>query len=58
METSKIPGSAEPGDAAVKLAILREAVQEVLDDEESRPGGWGPDVTMVAVLQEAMQATR
>ena len=41
-----------------KLALLREAVQRVLDDAESQhPGGWGPDVTMVAVLREAMEAT-
>lgn len=40
------------------LARLREAVQRVLDDEESQhPGGWGPDVTMVGVLREAMEAT-
>lgn len=45
-------------DAAAKLAILREAVQRVLDDGESQhPGGWGPDVTMVEVLREAMEAT-
>ena len=41
-----------------KLALLREAVQRVLDDGESQhPGGWGPDVTMCAVLREAMEAT-
>lgn len=27
-----------------KLAILREAVQKVLGDEESGESGWGPDV--------------
>lgn len=43
--------------AAAKLAALRAAVQAVLDDEESRPGGWGPDITMVGVLREAMEAT-
>lgn len=44
--------------AAAKLATLRTAVQTVLDDEESQhPGGWGPDVTMVGVLREAMEAT-
>ena len=43
---------------AADLATLRTAVQRVLDDEESQhPGGWGPDVTMVAVLKEAMDAT-
>lgn len=44
-------------DAERKLALLREAVQTVLDDEESAEGGWGPDVTMVAVLRQAMNAT-
>jgi len=34
--------------------LLRKAIQTVLDDEESRPGGWGPDVTMVAVLRTAL----
>ena len=41
-----------------KLMILRAAVQRVLDDEESGEGGWGPDVTMVTVLREAMEATK
>ena len=40
-----------------KLAALRAAVQRVLDDEESGEGGWGPDVTCVSVLREAMDAT-
>jgi hypothetical protein len=44
-------------DAGRKLALLRDAVQRVLDDEESGEGGWGPDVTMVSVLREAMQAS-
>lgn len=39
-----------------KLLRLRAAVQQVLDDEESGDG-WGPDITMVTVLQEAMEAT-
>lgn len=39
-----------------KLALLRAAVQRVLDDEESGDG-WGPDVTMVTVLREAMDAS-
>lgn len=38
-------------------ATLRAAVQEVLDDEESGPGGWGPDVTTVFTLKAAMEAT-
>lgn len=33
---------------------LRDAIQRVLDDEESRPGGWGPDVTCVSILREAL----
>jgi hypothetical protein len=46
-----------------KLLTLRSAVRRVLDDEESQhPAtdggrGWGPDVTMVAVLAEAMETT-
>ena len=43
--------------AARKLALLRNAVQRVLDDEESGEGGWGPDITMVTVLREAMEAS-
>ena len=45
------------GSAERKLALLREAVQRVLDDEESGDGGWGPDITMVTVLREAMDAS-
>lgn len=40
-----------------KLAVLRQAVQLVLDDEESGESGWGPDVTMVTALREAMEAS-
>ena len=40
-----------------KLTALRAAVQRVLDDEESGEGGWGPDVTMVAVLRDAIEAS-
>ncbi len=32
---------------------LRAAIRQVLADAESRPGGWGPDVTCVAILQAA-----
>lgn len=47
-----------PTDAAGrKLALLRAAVQQVLDDEESGESGWGPDITMVTVLREAMEAS-
>ena len=31
-------------------------IRKVLDDEESRPGGWGPDVTCVAYLEAAHEA--
>ena len=44
-------------DLAGRLAALRTAVQRVLDDDETGAGGWGPDVTMAAVLREAMEAT-
>ncbi len=44
-------------EATARLATLRTAVQQVLDDEESGDGGWGPDVTMVTVLQDAMRDT-
>lgn len=40
-----------------RVRILREAIQKVLDDEETGEGGWGPDVTMAAVLKEAMEKT-
>lgn len=40
-----------------RVAILRAAIQEVLDDDETGAGGWGPDITMVAVLKQAMEAT-
>lgn len=35
---------------------LREAIETVLADNESQPGGWGPDVTMQAVLRNALAA--
>jgi len=47
----------QDSDEARKLALLREAVQRVLDDEESDGTGWGPDITMVCVLREAMEAS-
>ena len=31
------------------------AIRRVLDDAESRPGGWGPDVTGVAILRAALE---
>lgn len=33
---------------------LRVAIRAVLDDAESRPGGWGPDVTALAALRAAL----
>ena len=40
-----------------RIALLRAAIKTVLDDNETGAGGWGPDVTMAAVLEEAMDAT-
>ncbi len=34
---------------------LRAAIQTVLDDNETGAGGWGPDVTMAAVLRAALE---
>lgn len=40
---------------AAENARLRTAIQTVLADGESQhPGGWGPDITMVAVLRKAL----
>ena len=37
---------------------LREDIQGVLDDAESQhPGGWGPDVTTVAILRTLLADT-
>lgn len=33
-------------------------IQKVLDDSESRPGGWGPDVTCVGYLKIARQCLK
>ena len=42
-----------------EITTLRAAIQFVLDDAESQhPGGWGPDVTMVAVLQDALATAK
>lgn len=38
-----------------RIARLEGAIEQVLADEESQDGGWGPDVTMVAVLKEALR---
>jgi hypothetical protein len=37
---------------AVRQAL--DLLREVLDDEETGAGGWGPDVTMVPKLEEAV----
>ena len=40
----------------VENTRLRQAIETVLADGESQhPGGWGPDITMVAVLREALK---
>ena len=31
-------------------------LKKVLDDEESRPGAWGPDITMLRFIKEAQAA--
>jgi len=36
---------------------LRTAIQRVLNDEETGAGGWGPDVTMMFVLRDALDGT-
>lgn len=37
-----------------RVARLEEAIRIVLADDETGPGGWGPDVTMAQVLTDAM----
>lgn len=37
-----------------KYKRMESAITEVLNDSESKDGGWGPDVTMRAVLKEAL----
>lgn len=51
--------------AKTEIEQLREAkdrtsalIQKVLDDEESRPGAWGPDVTCLGHLNEAKAALK
>ena len=31
-------------------------LKQVLDDEESQPGAWGPDITMLRFIKEAQAA--
>ncbi len=38
------------------VVTLIGSVIQVLRDEESQEGGWGPDVTMVAVLKDGLKA--
>jgi hypothetical protein len=40
---------------AARLAAVEQAIRRVLDDAESRPGAWGPDVTCVAILRAALE---
>ena len=42
-----------------RIAVLEQAIETVLADGESQhPGGWGPDITMVAVLREALKSSQ
>ena len=45
--------SEERDELEARVQRLTEAIQKVLDDEESGEG-WGPDVTTVAYLREAI----
>ena len=42
---------------SARVAELEAVIRETLDDEESRPGGWGPDVTMVLRLRDVLERT-
>lgn len=42
--------------ALARAAFLEDAIRAVLADEESQDGGWGPDVTTVAWLRDALNA--
>lgn len=37
-----------------RILALETAIKTVLDDSESKPGGWGPDHTMTVVLANAL----
>lgn len=41
-------------DEFLRASRMETAIKTVLADEESGAGGWGPDVTMVAILREAL----
>lgn len=34
---------------------LQQAIRHVITDDESRPGGWGPDVTMLQFLKQSLR---
>lgn len=36
-----------------RMQYVRDLLKEVLKDEESQDGGWGPDITMVGKIQDA-----
>jgi hypothetical protein len=36
---------------------MRSAIERVLNDSESKPGGWGPDITMLEVLRNALKSS-
>lgn len=36
---------------------MRTAIERVLNDSESKPGGWGPDIAMQEVLRNALKAS-
>lgn len=41
-------------DALPVLLRVARAAKQLVDDEESGPGGWGPDVTLLLPLQAAL----
>jgi hypothetical protein len=38
-----------------RIKQLEDGIQEVLNDEESQPGAWGPDVTCVGKLRKLIK---
>lgn len=49
-------GGHEDAEAVAALVEVLRAAQQLVADEESQPGGWGPDVTMLYPLREALRA--